>query len=628
MFNNFKKTSIMKQNLFTISILSLLFIFASCEKNDNDVDNSAPKNPDDLYAKTEYNLDMKDFAMAVNKAVNTNKAFRKLIRKEVDKRFDGDFNVLLKQLVDKKVDNYEANGNGAIMRVSGNITVRDLLNSSFQSTQEKQKEGTVTSATPKPHRAPEVQLIDYLTEQYPNLQVAVPFLEEQLEDENYIPPVVFLPEEYDEQTTEYLPAIRDDEEYAQSAEIIPDYACIVISQNERIAHIEEENVKPSTPTNLQLSEKAEGVELIWDMPASARSSNTLGYKIYRAVGSGLFDSKPYTTVLGYMNTKFVDQNITNNVTYYYQVAAFNNFQESDLSGIKSIMPVRPVKAKSFDVEQESLNVVKLHWEFATNEYSGLVNIYKRPFGSTLNTFVASKPVSDDNYTDENVTPGQKIEYKIERIAATGASIPSYDFIYTPYRNMNDYSKVFIRRIKYSDVSKIESCWKGEPEFSIKVLGVTGTTTTELATLFIRLDDRKDDNWTTVDNARGTVTNYWKPGKTNWFDAYSFYIVEDDGGGDGNAFNSLENITLAAQKVGKNFITKDTPTWAKASLDALDVTGKLFDEWIVQNDDKVGYAYLNYYDNPFTTYSTSSTEKSGFLTIQFSDNPDKNVLEYK
>ena len=39
-------------------------------------------------------------------------------------------------------------------------------------------------------------------------------------------------------------------------------------------------------------------------------------------------------------------------------------------------------------------------------------------------------------------------------------------------------------------------------------------------------------------------------------------------------------------------------------------------------------YLNYYDNPFTTYSTSSTEKSGFLTIQFSDNPDKNVLEYK
>ena len=89
------------------------------------------------------------------------------------------------------------------------------------------------------------------------------------------------------------------------------------------------------------------------------------------------------------------------------------------------------------------------------------------------------------------------------------------------------------------------------------------------------------------------------------------------------------ITLLGMLIGMLFfITKDTPTWAKASLDALDVTGKLFDEWIVQNDDKVGYAYLNYYDNPFTTYSTSSTEKSGFLTIQFSDNPDKNVLEYK
>ena len=45
----------MKKKLFILSLLSLIFIFASCEKNDNDVNNSKPKNPEDLYAKTEYN---------------------------------------------------------------------------------------------------------------------------------------------------------------------------------------------------------------------------------------------------------------------------------------------------------------------------------------------------------------------------------------------------------------------------------------------------------------------------------------------------------------------------------------------------------------------------------------------
>ena len=77
----------MKKNyLLTISVLSLLFIFASCEKNDNDFNNSKPKNPEDLYAKTEYNLDIRDFAMAVNEAINTNKDFRKLIKEEVNKQ--------------------------------------------------------------------------------------------------------------------------------------------------------------------------------------------------------------------------------------------------------------------------------------------------------------------------------------------------------------------------------------------------------------------------------------------------------------------------------------------------------------------------------------------------------------
>ena len=93
----------MKKNLFTIPILSLLFIFASCERNDNYVNNPEPKNPDDLYAKTEYNLDMRDFAMAVSKAMNASPEFRKIIKEEANLKFDGDYDVVIKRVMNKPI---------------------------------------------------------------------------------------------------------------------------------------------------------------------------------------------------------------------------------------------------------------------------------------------------------------------------------------------------------------------------------------------------------------------------------------------------------------------------------------------------------------------------------------------
>ena len=117
-----------------------------------------------------------------------------------------------------------------------------------------------------------------------------------------------------------------------------------------------------------------------------------------------------------------------------------------------------------------------------------------------------------------------------------------------------------------------------------------------------------------------------------YEAYSFYIIEDDGGG--NALNPYEQLTLFGQKFGKQFLQPATnessgsPTWLKASLEALDVVGKAVSTWCLEGDDKVGYAYLNYYDNPFRIYEVSSAEKGTWVTVQFSDNSNTNVFEYK
>ena len=119
----------MKKNLFILSFLSILLIFASCEKNGNEVSNPLAKtNPEDLYAKTEYNLDMRDFAMAVSEAVNTNKSFRKLVKEEAMKMFDGDYDVLLSNIVERQVDTNECNNDiNAPNRIVSNSTVRDLF---------------------------------------------------------------------------------------------------------------------------------------------------------------------------------------------------------------------------------------------------------------------------------------------------------------------------------------------------------------------------------------------------------------------------------------------------------------------------------------------------------------------
>jgi hypothetical protein len=269
----------------------------------------------------------------------------------------------------------------------------------------------------------------------------------------------------------------------------------------------------------------------------------------------------------------------------------------------------------------------LRWTFAQNQYGGNINIYKRLFGSTgSGMFVNSVPTLNDFYDDTNVVSGQKIEYKIERQTAVGAGIPSYDFIYTPYRDISKPSKVYIRRIKYSDVSKIESWWKGKPEFDIKVFGVSGTTTTEIASFNnIELGSRKDDKWTVVKNYQGNVTNYWKPGKNQWYDAYSFYIIEKD---DADGSCGWETLYLIAKKVAKALTDSTKNTWDNQYLKELDVLDKEVSGWCAKTDDKIGYAYLNYYDNPFIEYEMASAETGGFMTIQFSDNSDENVFEYK
>ncbi|MFV0392475.1 MAG: hypothetical protein ACK5KP_11450, partial [Paludibacteraceae bacterium] len=63
----------MKKALF---IVAMVAVIVSCSKDGHEVINPVQQNPDETYAKTEFNLDLRDFALAVNEAINTNASFR------------------------------------------------------------------------------------------------------------------------------------------------------------------------------------------------------------------------------------------------------------------------------------------------------------------------------------------------------------------------------------------------------------------------------------------------------------------------------------------------------------------------------------------------------------------------
>ncbi len=307
----------MKKILYVI-VVALMTMFVSCDKNENVVDDqSTPTNPEELYAKTEYNLDMRDFAMAVNEAINANKSFRKLIKEEAMRKFDGDYDVLLTNIVDKPVAHNDVDdGINTPNKAKTNFTVCDLLEDAFFALAEKDKirgistkSGLKLSDSRQKSIANNQSIISELTEKYPDLQVSVPVHAEDLEDENYIPLVLFIPEEVNETTTAFLPAIKNNDLIAVNAINEPDNAVLVVGMNERVIQpIENEDIPP-TPTGLLATSTSTGILLTWIKAANATIENTIGYYIYRKA-SGEAGYSMIANVVGINNVSYTDTNIT------------------------------------------------------------------------------------------------------------------------------------------------------------------------------------------------------------------------------------------------------------------------------------------------------------------------------
>lgn len=535
---NLKKISI----AFTL-LVGMNFTFQSCQKDEPTV-----VNPEELFKPTEFNLNLNDLAFAVSKAVNDHEDLRKIIKQEALFMFDGDYDILMKNLKNKTVINSKTK------KIS---SIKDLLISYYPP--EKQYKGAS-------------DIIDELTELYPDLQITVPVNAENWDD-NFVPKVSFLSEEYDEQT-QYIPGYKNGEILPIDAINVPDEPVIVISLNERIIPGDVTFTPPCVDIILSGSTTESGIRLNW-----VNTTNVCGpiywYKIYRKY-AGQANFTVCALNNGQANKTFDDINIIPNFSYSYYITANNEDGESEPSNIVNVVaPNNPNSVLNFDATQMAFDDVELRWDNDYSEYFEGTKVFKRTISVDSDYYLFGTYNSNTHYViDNNLAEGKRVNYKVHQYSTLGLSNPKYDFIQVPYRDISQISNVYVEKVKFDDWS-VEQWPAGKPEFRLTVAGVNPMSNQSYSIQnYMELYYQNSHSYQSF-NQKNILP--WKP--SIWYDMISLNLVEHD-----------RQFWTATINMSAKYKRKDS---IKSSFQ---VDGGVdFSITIGDLDENCGNAYYTYYD---------------------------------
>jgi hypothetical protein len=571
----------MKKMIYFFALIASV-IFVACDNNEDIISEKNQDIKNELFNQNEYNLDLRDFALAIGNAMNKNEEFRKLIKKEALSKFDGDYDILLSHIVDKPIAQYDNVGQ---LRSSNDYTVKDLLEESYDSSNAL--------------RASSSSLISSLTTKYPNLQVSIPVNAENWDETTTTPVVTFVPSEYEDGVTQSVTGYNPDGSLVVlDAVNPPDKPVIVVSQNERVYKplnpswpcvpyypidlASGDTIAPPAPTNLTASQTSTGIALNWNQ---ATGTHVIGYYIYRkSTNDANFSTIGVSN--GYNNNVYVDKNTQAGITYYYKVSSYNDFDESLSSNTVSITGIKPSSPTTFEVRQYTNKQVELRWTTPDVINFQKLQLHKLIAGANSGYQPTKEfSVNDHDYFD-NVTSGQKLQYRLQTVAATGTSNPKYDYIRVPYRNPSAPSPLKIKSIVSNN--ELENWLRGAPEFQIKVFGVDNNfKTTEIQSIYVDFDGRGLGRWKRR-QAQDILIVEWQP--DTWYQMFTFYVVEDDGGD--------REITVSGSA---NY---------KASEDLSLTVGSSM-KTTVKKGDEVGYGFINYFDPINKVVSFTNSAKYNF-----------------
>jgi len=480
-------------------ILSIGLILNSCQKDEINKDEQA------RFMNTEHNQKLQQLALSINKALS-NKSFRRLIKDEAQKQTDGDFDILIKDIASKPVENQFKTG----LSNKGNVTVKELLENYFPDSYVKRFKSNSS-------------IIDDLIKQYPDLQISVPVHNEDWEPDNYIPVVTFIPEEFDDQKTKYIPAYNSSNE-AISLDAVnePTEPVIVVGHNERMLIIEPDDDPPPTPSNLTGINTEAGIRLNWNMPTGTNVGNTSGYYIYRKSSSNT-SYQLKSIVNGIYNRSYDDNDTETGGVYSYYVRAYRaNLLSPASNYITVTAPNRPSSVLSFDAIQHSIGEIELRWQNDNSQYISYTTLSRKVINSD-SKYVELQQFTPNqhDYFDHDITPGKKNIYKVNHVTPTGTSNPKYDFVIVPYRDISQKSPVYIKELFVDNLKDVEHWTRGRPEFMITVanIGADKTPYVIQEKLDFQFDHRKKHQ--VLQNA-SLILN-WQPGF--WHDMISIHVIE-------------------------------------------------------------------------------------------------------
>lgn len=590
----------MMRKLICLVVTLLVIALVSCSREEGVINNPGllKRQAADFDLKSDWNVKSDALAFAVHQALVNNREFSSVLKNEVLRKESGDYEVLLSTISGMSLAEKDP-----VTRVdSGSMITIGALFDQYA----RLSVGTKSSGS----------FIDDLQNQYPNMQISVPVHVEDWDVENYIPTVVFVPEEFSDGETLYVPGYNaEGESVLLDAINEPSEPVVVIGMSERVGIIMPELPQPpevptpSAPASLVASQTSAGIMLTWQSGGTCT-----GYRVYRKLSTGLSYSL-VKTLYGQHNVVLEDCNVLANENYSYYVKAFN-LPSGDLLGREELeqsfvysqpsnvvtcqAPSLPAPVTSLETYAHGTNV-ELRWNCDQNQ-NAQTDIYSSFGNITSYALLNSIEGNTTNYIYAPPIRGRRILYQVNRSNSLGQSSSVYDFIYPPYRNTSVVSNIYVSSIRCNgEISDIESWVFGSPEFYLKIVGVGDNGEVQEFQDKIEFSMESRDASPTVFNRK--VYDWWcLDSSKDWYSTLTFVLVEYD----------PINIEIS-QTIGIGISVKDTI----GGLDLnFDTSFKATFTW-KDADVFCGNAYLRYFESPESILYFPNHE----IEVQLSDNPN-------
>lgn len=441
-------------------LMSLSLLLGGCSKAELNLESDKSEEMERQCAQ--YDQLSTNLAASISRSLQQSPEFRQLIKTEALKQFDGDYDVLLSQIVDVKIPVVS----GVTTRASSDFTVKELLDH-------------FVSDELKTTRSANGSVLDEIQALYPDMQISVPIHIEEWDQENYIPIVCVIPSDFEDLKTPFVNGYDADGNLVEVDAINPPaQPVIVVGPSERAGIIIggggggfPTNIL-GAPCNVAVVYQNGAARLSWGQSMSV-GIGPKSYYVYRSGPNSSNDFKIIATIKDINTKTFIDWDVMPDKEYVYQIASSSNtFDRAYSEKVYLVANYnKPESIIDFSIKADGIEVMELKWRNPDDEFYNTEIRRKDGLSGSGYKTIATLTPEQDLYRDFNVDAGVKYTYAIRKVDYQSRySNMIESFAYATYRNPNAQSMIYLKQI-VCNWSEVESWISGKPEFYLKAVGL-------------------------------------------------------------------------------------------------------------------------------------------------------------